>query len=287
MAPRRFYFPGSSSHAAPVSPAFDARWDTTGSAIRRALLTAPATDSASTISNSETSAATVQLLCFQHVSDSIPTDRTFGGTVQGVISGRETSTGADAFLYVHAYVVSSDGATVRGTLFTLTNETELTTAAIDESRTFSGSVAAVSALAGDRIVIESGTEHRNTDTISLTSRLTTSASSAGGFADHTYTDGESNTSKRSWVEFSQDPLAPFDQVAAILDLNVGSKISVINLPSQSDASTKSFFMEGYAERIGPETHHFEFNVSPTTGFDVWVLDDATYSVLDTTTKLAY
>jgi hypothetical protein len=75
--------------------------------------------------------------------------------------------------------------------------------------------------------------------------------------------------------------------ASILGLNVGDKITITGLPSQSDASSKSFFVEGYAERIGETAQHFDFNVSPAEPFNVWILGDATYGVLGTTTKLAY
>jgi len=59
----------------------------------------------------------------------------------------------------------------------------------------------------------------------------------------------------------------------MLGLDVSSKVTVSNLPSQSDASSKSFFIEGFSERIGPETHELTFNISPTTGFDVFTIED--------------
>lgn len=74
-------------------------------------------------------------------------------------------------------------------------------------------------------------------------------------------------------------MTPARQVA-VLAVKVGDKITVTNLPSQSDASTKSFFVEGYTETITDSRHRIEFNVSPTTGFDVWVVEDATYGQYD-------
>jgi len=68
--------------------------------------------------------------------------------------------------------------------------------------------------------------------------------------------------------------------AAVLAVKVGDKITVTNLPSQSDASTKSFFVEGWTERITDSQYFIEFNVSPTTGFDVWEIEHATYGQYD-------
>ena len=55
----------------------------------------------------------------------------------------------------------------------------------------------------------------------------------------------------------------------------------MNLPTQAPASTLTFFIEGYTETIGNSSYEFDFNVSPTTGYDVWVLEDATYGAYDT------
>jgi len=68
--------------------------------------------------------------------------------------------------------------------------------------------------------------------------------------------------------------------AAILDVGVGDKIAVSNLPSQSDASSKSFFCEGYTETITDSQWRIEFNVSPTTGFEVFEIGHATYGQYD-------
>lgn len=81
-------------------------------------------------------------------------------------------------------------------------------------------------------------------------------------------------------------LSPARQ-AAVLALGVGDKISVTNLLAQSDTSTKSFFIEGYAEAVGSATHTLTFNVSPAAVDDVWILGDSTYGVLGSTTRLGY
>lgn len=67
---------------------------------------------------------------------------------------------------------------------------------------------------------------------------------------------------------------------AILALKVGQKVAVSNLPSQSDAASKSFFVEGYTEAITDSQHRIDFNVSSATGFDVWEVGHATYGQYD-------
>ncbi len=68
--------------------------------------------------------------------------------------------------------------------------------------------------------------------------------------------------------------------AAILAVKVSDEITVTNLPAQSDAATKSFFVEGWTETITDSQHRIDFNVSPTTGFDVWEIGHATFGQYD-------
>ena len=77
--------------------------------------------------------------------------------------------------------------------------------------------------------------------------------------------------------------------ANILALAVGSRIAVTNLMSQAPASSEAFFIEGCTESLQGVggRHAITFNVSPAEIYDVWLLGDATYGVLGTTTKLAY
>lgn len=73
----------------------------------------------------------------------------------------------------------------------------------------------------------------------------------------------------------------------ILDAEISSYFSVYNLPSQSPASTLRVTVEGYTEVIKEKSHVIQFHTSTTFNDSVWVLDDPTYSVLDSTTRLAY
>lgn len=75
--------------------------------------------------------------------------------------------------------------------------------------------------------------------------------------------------------------------AAILDADISSYFSITSLPSQAPASSLRVTAEGYTETIGERSHLIQFHTSATTTDTVWVLDDPSYSVLDSTTRLAY
>jgi hypothetical protein len=75
------------------------------------------------------------------------------------------------------------------------------------------------------------------------------------------------------------------QVPLVLALEIGDRVSVTNLPAQAPATTMAFFVEGYTEAIGAETYTIDYNLSPAVLSDVWVLDSASYSQLDSTTVL--
>ncbi|MET7914467.1 LamG-like jellyroll fold domain-containing protein [Streptomyces avermitilis] len=73
----------------------------------------------------------------------------------------------------------------------------------------------------------------------------------------------------------------------ILDADISSYFTVYNLPSQAPASTLRVNVEGYTETIKERSHVIQFHTSTSLTDSVWVLDDSTYSVLDSTTRLAY
>ncbi|GGU90929.1 hypothetical protein GCM10010275_29900 [Streptomyces litmocidini] len=74
---------------------------------------------------------------------------------------------------------------------------------------------------------------------------------------------------------------------ALLDADISSVMTVTTLPSQAMASTVTVTAEGYTERILQNRHFLDFHVSRSDTDSVWVLDDSTYSVLGSTTRLAY
>ncbi|CBG71865.1 hypothetical protein SCAB_48141 [Streptomyces scabiei 87.22] len=73
----------------------------------------------------------------------------------------------------------------------------------------------------------------------------------------------------------------------ILDADIGSYFSVTDLPSQAPASSMRNTVEGYTEVIKDTSHKIQFHTSKSATDSVWVLDDAVYSVLGSTTRLAY
>ncbi|MCX4974211.1 hypothetical protein [Streptomyces sp. NBC_00620] len=73
----------------------------------------------------------------------------------------------------------------------------------------------------------------------------------------------------------------------ILDAEISSYFTVFNLPSQAPASSMRVTVEGYTETLKEKSHLIGFHTSASATDSVWVLDDAVYSVLDSTTRLAY
>jgi hypothetical protein len=73
----------------------------------------------------------------------------------------------------------------------------------------------------------------------------------------------------------------------ILAADISSYFSVTSMPSQAPFSSVRVTVEGYTETIKEKSHLIQFHTSTTNGDSVWVLDDTTYSVLDSTTRLAY
>ncbi|MGW3410239.1 hypothetical protein [Streptomyces sp. NPDC000888] len=73
----------------------------------------------------------------------------------------------------------------------------------------------------------------------------------------------------------------------ILDAEISSYFTVYNLPSQAPASSMRITVEGYTETLKEKSHLIGFHTSASATDSVWVLDDPVYSVLDSTTRLAY
>ena len=73
----------------------------------------------------------------------------------------------------------------------------------------------------------------------------------------------------------------------ILDAEIGSYFSVTGLPAQATAPSMRVTVEGYTETIKHNSHLITFHTSASSTDSVWVLDDVAYSVLGSTTRLAY
>lgn len=74
---------------------------------------------------------------------------------------------------------------------------------------------------------------------------------------------------------------------AILALDIGSKVRLVNSPTQAPTSTVDYFVEGYTETFGVSEWSIALNLSPVAPYDsVFILEDPVYGVLDTYTVLA-
>lgn len=74
---------------------------------------------------------------------------------------------------------------------------------------------------------------------------------------------------------------------SILSAEVGTMLTLTNLPSNAPSSSMRLFVEGLSESITADSHVVGISTSPAELFDVWILDDPILSVLDSTTRLAY
>jgi len=200
----RFYLPASG--AAEVSPSFNSSWNKTSDADRiRCVTTKINTTMASKTSSENVSTNPYDFLTRQYVSDPVA-GQTISGTVKAQIRAQESNNAANFNRAIVIYVVSNDGATVRGTLLSiLGGGSEYSNSALT-NRNFPASTAlsSVTAQNGDRIVIEIGTDSTNTST--------TNRTATHSFGDDSSTDlPEDETTKSAdnpWVEFSGDIIFP-------------------------------------------------------------------------------
>lgn len=204
----RLYLP--STGTPPISPAFDASWDLTGSAVRRQARRGRINSAQSDSSISETSATVVDVLHAQYVFGPIGAGA-ITGTIKGQIACREANTNADYRAQIVARVVSSDGATVRGTLYgpdtaALSSEFNASASATVNRQFPRGgaqTVTSVTAQEGDFIVIEVGYHSHNTITNSIAGvlRLGDPNSTNGDLPEDETTSGNNAV---GWIEFSYD-----------------------------------------------------------------------------------
>lgn len=127
------------------------------------------------INSAETvNTADYDVLLLRCVSAPLAANFNFSGTLNVMMAVQESNTDADLAYYVHAFVTQGDTDNLRGTLLANYNDlntNEWGTTALGKALTAAQSLSAVSALAGDRIVIEIGYRARNTTTSSRTGTL--------------------------------------------------------------------------------------------------------------------
>lgn len=145
--------------------------------------------------------ADYDVLLLRCVSAPLAADHAFSGTLDLVMGVQEASSSdADMAFYLHVFVTQGDTDNLRGTLlanYADPNTNEWGTTALGKSLSAVATLTAVSALAGDRIVVEIGYRARNTTTSSRTgtiwyggsgSDLTVGGAAAGGIGYFDFSD---------------------------------------------------------------------------------------------------
>ncbi len=228
MSATRFYFPSGILMNSPVSPAYDAGWEQTGGAFTRKILIYKPKLSFTTIVagfNVTIPITTTQdILTNQFISEPIPAQR-ITGTFSLVIPCDENATTNNATLAVVVKVVSQDGGTVRGTLFSVFGtDTEFPLAASVATRIVNTqAVTALTTQPGDRIVVEVGA-HAAAPTAAGNFDLKFGYNKASDFA----LTSALTTDLNPWCEFSQDlfgtQLNNYQFIKAGDGISVGEKI---------------------------------------------------------------
>lgn len=80
---------------------------------------------------------------------------------------------------------------------------------------------------------------------------------------------------------------PLASYRTLLNADVSTTLALTDLPDQAPSTTATVVIDGYAETIGLSKHHLDFYTSRAQTDSVWILDDPVFSVLDSTTRLAY
>lgn len=209
----RFYLPYAGQPH--VTPSYDSAWDVTTNSVERFLpLVKSPTGTASTsdvAANFSKSAAAVQDVAHaQFVSEPIDA-QTISGNARIIVRGGENVSNQEAHLQCIIRVVSNDGTTVRGTLYSgytgallpVGNNgsgmaREFNTAT--QNRVASMLLTPVTALAGDRLVVEVG--QRFTDAASATGAGYLVLGDLSTHPDQDYRDDAFNGSGQiPWIEF--------------------------------------------------------------------------------------
>lgn len=200
----RFYLPSSGTPPLPTQ-AIDGIWDLPASGdpefARLPCSTAKSDTSLTTVGGTWASTASLRWCIAQYQTAPLAADYSFttGDSGQYVVGKCvESATGADTVMNIRAWVVSGDGSTNRGLIFTGTSSEFPTTAA---SRTGTDSAMnAVDAFAGDRIIFEVGGVGT---TPTASSSFSFDVGDPSATSDFAFSNGLT-TDLCPWVEFSAD-----------------------------------------------------------------------------------
>lgn len=197
----RFYFDRGSAGGALVT--VDPSWGRTLDFIQNLrLLPKNLTPVITTLSNGVAATipitTTESIVCQQFVSPPLPA-QIFTGTVSAVIAVFQSVTTANATLAMSVRLVSQDGGTIRGTLFSIFG-TDTAYATTQSTRIVNAqSITPMTLQQGDRIVVEVGVQA----TAPSTSGTFNSRFGFIAQADFALTSALT-TDLNPWIEFSQD-----------------------------------------------------------------------------------
>jgi hypothetical protein len=203
VATRLYY---NSAFDTTIIPAFEADWERTVDVGRRALTLGKHTSTLSDlVSTCSTNAPPYDFLSTQHISPRIA-GQAIAGNVKGQICVQESNAAADFCRGVIVKVVSSDGTVLRGVLLVhfppaLTSEYGTASPFVNRNFPPDTAVAGVTALNGDRIVVEVGTRCFN----NLSTSYTAKHRMGCGVAVADLAEDEVEASDNNpWIEFSQN-----------------------------------------------------------------------------------
>lgn len=181
-----------------VSPAFNASWSSTTFGVRRRLIAAK--ESATETLSGTLPGEPADTLACMLVSDPLDGDQTLSGTWNMVMRGRELAAEDNVNRRFRSIrVFTNDGSSVRGTALTLasTGSTlEYGTSLQGVQFALTGGLTSVSALNGDRIVVEFGPGSNTSGTTPNWEFVL-----GGNGTDHANSNGDT-TGTVGWIEFS-------------------------------------------------------------------------------------
>lgn len=197
----RFYFDPTNTPS--ISPAFDASFEQTGTAVRRKLIYKPTVSALIALANSAAFTipitTTQDILGVQFVSDALPAQTINSSNLFTLVMGvLESALTANASLAVVVRIVSDNG-TARGTLFSVYG-TGLEYAVARETRIVSASaLTALTILSGNRLVVEVGVR-ATAPSAATTFTLRLGNNAASDFA----LTAALTTDLNPWCEFSEN-----------------------------------------------------------------------------------
>ncbi|GAC1535135.1 MAG: hypothetical protein NVS3B1_29600 [Marmoricola sp.] len=101
----------------------------------------------------------------------------------------------------------------------------------------------------------------------------------------TLTYGDINYSRVG--KFTIDLLCSTDIQTAALAIDVGSRVTFTGLPAQAGFTTADVIVQGFTENWTIDGWSISFNTTPSSSYISWILEDATYGLLEQTTVLGY